>query len=349
MAHEIERLNQKIENGEDLDVSEVQVVAAELLDEAISPNTKATFLAELAKKGETPDEIAAFVDAFLERAITPDFGETGFDLPTIDVCGTGGDKLDLFNVSTSCIFVLAAAGLGVVKHGNRGITSKSGGADVLEAMGVKIDLPPDQFVECLRKTGLGFLFAPHYHPAFKAVVPVRKELAAKGIRTVFNILGPLLNPVRPDFQLVGVFSEELPPIFAQILAKLGRKRAWAVHGKTGEGKAMDELSTMGPTIIAKVEDSKAEGTVEVSPSDFGLEMPTLADLTGGDAGVNAEILEGILQGTVQGAKRDLVLLNSAAGLVVGGKAPNLEVGISLAAELIDSKAALAKLDALRSF
>tara|TARA_R110002096_G_scaffold403766_3_gene601318 strand:- start:16243 stop:17292 length:1050 start_codon:yes stop_codon:yes gene_type:complete len=349
MATALSSLNEKLENGNDLDVSEVQFIASELLNEGVDPGVKADLLAKLAEKGETATEIAAFVDAFLERAVKPNLDKASLNGLTIDVCGTGGDKLNLFNVSTSCIFVLAAAGLSVVKHGNRGITSKSGGADVLESLGVKIDLPPDQFVECLKSTGVGFLFAPHYHPAFKAVIPVRKELAERGVRTVFNILGPLLNPVKPDFQLVGVFSEELPPVFAEILAKLGRKRAWAVHGKTADGRAMDELSTMGPTIVASIQDQEAVEVTEILASDFGIEPPALEEVAGGDAAANAAILEGILDGTVQGPKRDLVLLNSAAGLVIAGKAPNLEVGIPLAAEMIDSKAALAKLDAMRNF
>ena len=165
--------------------------------------------------------------------------------PLLDVCGTGGDKLNLFNVSTTSVFLLAAAGVAVVKHGNRGITSKSGGADALEALGIRIDLPADEFGHCVEEVGAGFLFAPLYHPAFKAVVPVRKLLAERGQRTIFNILGPLLNPARPDYQLIGVFDENLCPVFCRHSAtSRPRERAWAVHGSAGAAGGMDELSTI---------------------------------------------------------------------------------------------------------
>ncbi len=349
MSDPLTTLAEKVRAGQELHGAEVDVVAGELLGETASVDQKAAFLRDFAAKGETPGEIAAFVDAFLARAVDPGLNLADLDGPAIDVCGTGGDKLNLFNVSTTCIFILAAAGATVVKHGNRGITSKSGGADVLEALGVRIDLKPADFAECVKRTGLGFLFAPNYHPAFKAVVPVRQQLAKDGVRTVFNILGPLLNPVRPPHQLVGVFSPELPAVFAEILAKLGRKCAWAVHGTTAEGAAMDELSTLGPTKIAKTRDGQISAPEEIFPADFGFAKPDLSQLTGGDAPENAAILTAILDGAEKGPKRDLMLLNSAAGLVVSGLAPNLEVGVSMAAEQIDNGRALAKLNALQKF
>ena len=262
--------------------------------------------------------------------------------------GTGGDKLNLFNVSTTSIFVLAAAGLVVVKHGNRGITSKSGGADVLEALGIRIDLPPAEFADCVRETGLGFLFAQQYHPAFKAVAPVRKQLAEEGIRTIFNLLGPLLNPVRPDHQLIGVFSPELPPIFAEILSHMGRKRAWAVHGKTETGAPMDELSTLGTTLIAETNNRTTAPVRELSRDELNLAPATLDDLVGGDASENARILTRILDQSERGPKRDIVVLNSAAGMVIGGMADSIEEGMRLAHQLIDSGAALEKLHRLQA-
>ena len=191
-----------LEEKQELSPREIQVAASLLLDPAASDEKKARLLEALALKGETPDEIAGFVEAFLEQAVNPHLGLITLDGPTLDVCGTGGDQLDLFNISTTAMFISAAAGAIVVKHGNRGITSKSGGADVLEALGVRIDLPADEFRNCVEKAGMGFMFSPLYHPAFKAVIGVRKMLAAKGVKTIFNLIGPLLNPARPQCQLI---------------------------------------------------------------------------------------------------------------------------------------------------
>ena len=217
----MELLTSHLQSGNDLDASQIAEATEGLLSEEIADEEKADFLRALAQKGETPTEIATFVSEFLERAVDPGLDKAALDGPTLDVCGTGGDKLDLFNVSTASVFVLAACGVKVVKHGNKGITSKSGSSDVLEALGVPINLTPDRFCECVREVGAGFMFAPLYHPAFKAVVGVRGILAKEGQRTIFNILGPLLNPVRPDYQVIGVFDENLVPVFAKILEKLG--------------------------------------------------------------------------------------------------------------------------------
>lgn len=339
-------LTDHISSGAELSADQIEAAARQLLDENADVAAKADFLKAFAARGETPAEIAGFVDAFLKRAVDPGLSASDVDGPLLDVCGTGGDKLNLFNVSTTCIFVLAAAGIAVVKHGNRGITSKSGGADVLEALGIRIDLPPEEFADCVKQTGLGFLFAQKYHPAFKAVGPVRAQLAKEGQRTVFNILGPLLNPVRPDFQLIGVFSPELPPVFTAILEKLGRKEAWAVHGTTADGRPMDEFSTLGKTIVAKTGSSEIE---EIDPAALGFEAPQIEQLQGGEATENAEILKAILDGSDKGPKRDIVILNAAAGLAIAGKAPDLKAGIDLAGELIDSGAANAKLEAMQNF
>ncbi len=336
--YQMELFSKKLMGGDDLASSDISVLTGKLLDEGVDHEAKADFLEALSKKGETSAEIAGFAREFLERAVDPQLDKGSIGKPLLDVCGTGGDKLNTFNVSTTSVFVLAAAGIGVVKHGNRGITSKSGGADVLEALGIRIDLPPEDFCRCVKEVGAGFLFAPMYHPAFKAVVPVRKLLAERGQRTIFNLLGPLLNPVRPDYQVIGVFDENVGADFAEILKMLGRKRAWAVHGKTEDGAGMDEISNLGNT---SVWETSPEGRKDftISPATLGLTPSITCELEGGEAEENAEILTGILEGTVRGAKRDIVLLNSAAGMVVTGIAPDLSAGLDKAAEVIDSGAA----------
>lgn len=346
----MEALTEKVRSGGELSNEEVSNATAILLDEAAGEIEKADFLAALADKGETPAEIAFFVNEFLSHAVRPDLDPARIGKPLLDVCGTGGDKLNLFNVSTTSVFLLAAAGVAVVKHGNRGITSKSGGADALEALGIRIDLSPEQFIQCVEEVGAGFLFAPHYHPAFKAVVPVRKRLAEQGQRSIFNILGPLLNPVRPDFQLIGVFDAALCPVFAEILQRLGRKRAWAVHGSAGEAGGMDELSTLGSTEVWETAGQEAPpSSFTISPSDLGISSPSLEDLQGGGAEENAKLISQILSGQESGPKRDLVCLNSAAGLAITGKASDLEAGWKLANEMIDSGAAESVLNQWREF
>lgn len=340
-------LTEHLKAGGSLDREQVSKASEGLLDEGVAVDDKVAFLRSLHEKGESPEEIAFFVDAFLERAVVPPLEASELEGPMIDVCGTGGDGLNLFNVSTTSIFVLAAAGLSVVKHGNRGITSKSGGADVLEALGVPIDHGPEAFAEVVKAHGLGFLFAPKYHPAFKAVVPVRKILAEQGQKTIFNMLGPLLNPLSPDYQMIGVFDDELLLPYAQILIKLGRKEAWAVHGKTADGRGVDELSVMGPSMIFRSVDGELEETWTVTPDALGLPISPLEEVQGGDAVTNAGLLEGILTGEVTGPMRDMTQLNAAAGLAMTGKAKDLVEGIALAGELIDRGAALAKLRALQ--
>ena len=339
----IHHLEEKLE----LTSREVEVAAALLLDPAAPDAKKERLLEALARKGETPAEIAGFVEAFLEQAVDPHLGLLELEGPTLDVCGTGGDQLDLFNVSTTAMFIAAAAGAVIVKHGNRGITSKSGGADVLEALGVRIDLSVDEFRNCLEKSGVGFMFAPIYHPAFKAVVPVRKSLAARGVKTIFNLIGPLLNPARPECQLVGVFNRELCPAFAEILQRLGRESAWVVHGTTGDGRSVDEVSLMGSTRICKAGSFQDQEDEEVRPRDFGLKHAEVEELQGGDAKVNAAILESILAGRETGPKRDMVLMNSGAALACAGLADNMGDGIEISREMITSGAALERLRLLQ--
>ncbi len=343
----MDALIQKLDAGQDLSDREVRAGAELLLDEDASDATKFRFLEALSMKGETAGEIAEFVQAFLEHAVDPHLGLVEVEGPTIDVCGTGGDKLNLFNVSTTAMFPVAAAGGVVVKHGNRGITSKSGGADVLEALGVRIDLPPEGFRSCIEKAGVGFLFAPAYHPAFKAVVGVRKQLAAKGVRTIFNLIGPLLNPARPQCQLVGVFSREWCPAFAEILQRLGRESAWVVHGTTGDGRSVDEVSLMGSTRVCKAGTLQDIVDEEVRPRDFDLRHAEVSELQGGDAAENAELLDAILRGRETGPKRDMVLLNAGAAIACCGLADDIGSGIDLARQVIDDGSALDRLKALQ--
>ncbi len=338
----MQSLTEHLKAARDLTAEEVEHAVAGLVSSEIADATKADFLRALRAKGETAAEIAAFARSLLARAIDPQLDAAALPGPMLDVCGTGGDKLELFNISTTAMFVLAAGGVCVVKHGNRAITSKCGGADVLEELGVKIDLPPEALRQGVEKHGLGFLFAPAYHPAFKAIVPVRKALAAEGIPTVFNLLGPLLNPARPAYQLVGVFSPVLLPKYAETLAVLGRARAWAVHGS-----GMDELSLTGPTEVREIVDGDIrEFTVE--PRELGLAPCAMDELRGGDRRENATLLTAILDGSDRGPRRDIVLLNAAAGFVITHLAPDLAAGLELGREQLASGRALAKLHALQS-
>lgn len=333
--------------GRELESAQIFAAAEFLLDEEAPEDKKAQFLKALSGKGESAFEIAGFVEAFLERAIDPGVGQMSFDGPTIDVCGTGGDKLNLFNVSTTSMFVLAAGGATVVKHGNRGITSKSGGADVLEALGVRLDMPTEQFRKCLETAGVGFLFAQKYHPAFKVVAPVRAKLAVEGVRTIFNLIGPLMNPARPECQLVGVCDDGMGPVFSEILQRLNRDSAWVVCGRTADGCPVDEMSVMGATRIFKSGNYEDLQDETVEPGDFGLSVAKVEELQGGDAIRNAKILTNILSGRESGAKRDMVLLNAAAGLSCCGLVDNIEEGVKIARELIDSGQALDRLKKLQ--
>lgn len=344
-------LTSSLEGGQSLSADAISVAARVLLepteDEA-SIKAKAEFLRALARKGETPLELEGFVREFLAYAVKPPLDIASLGCPVVDVVGTGGDKLGLFNVSTTSMFVVAAAGVAVVKHGNRGITSPSGSADVLAALGGRIDLPPERFAEGVKRVGVAFMLAPQYHPAFKAIAPVRQRLAAEGQVTMFNRIGPLLNPLQPPFQIVGVYDRSFVAAYADILAGLDRERAWVVHGETGDGRGMDELSTLGENMIAEAVDrTVCEWTEDTS--SFLPRPVSLAQLAGGDAKVNAEILESILRGETRGPKRDLVLLNAAAALVVTRQVETLPEGVALAAELIDSGRAAAKLQAWREF
>lgn len=330
--------------GDVFSPDDMAVIADQLLSAEASDEKKADFLEAFHARGERPEEITALALAFLGKA--EPFEVDGSVGPCIDVCGTGGDKLGLFNISTAVMFVVAGAGVRVVKHGNRGITSRSGGADVLEALGISIELPREKLAAMLQEAGAAFLFAPRFHPAFKSVAPARKLLASRGKASVFNMLGPLLNPARPEYQLAGVFSPKLVPLYAQILPGLGRSRAWVVHGRTAQGGVMDEISTLGPTTIAEI----AGGAIrqeEFDASQHVSRPESARDLLGGDASENAAILLSLLSGETKGPARDIVLVNAAGALQAAGAAEGWEEALSRAAESVDTGAAMRVLAEMR--
>jgi anthranilate phosphoribosyltransferase len=341
-------LIEKLRAGIDLSPEDISYSVAVLLSPTASDDLKAQFLTALHQKGESAEEIAGFVRQLVDRAIDPGLEPEKLPGPMIDVCGTGGDGLDLFNVSTTIMFVLAAGGAIVVKHGNRAVTSRCGSADVLEELGVAIDLPPDELKECVERYGLGFIFARQYHPAFRAIAEMRARLARQNTRTIFNLLGPLLNPARPARQLIGVFAPRLTTVFGEVLRQLGHKRAWVVHGLGEDGVGMDDISISGATIVTELVDTKVTSAV-VDVNWLGIARADVAELYGGDARQNAATLEGILTGQITGPKRDIVIANAGGGFVAAGLAYDLKDGIRLARQAMESGRALEKLRALQNY
>jgi len=344
----LKSLIEKLRNGVDLNRAEIDEAVACLLSPDVDDQAKADFLTTLHKKGETAEEIAAFVRSLMKRAVDPMIDRAEMPGPMVDVCGTGGDGLDSFNVSTAVAFVVAAGGAVVVKHGNRRVTSSCGSADVLEQLGVPIDLPPEQLRESLKRDRLGFLFARQYHPAFRALAETRERLARQSMRTIFNALGPLLNPARPSRQLIGVYSPDLTGIFAEVLRGLRHERAWIVHGLGDNNAGMDDISVSGATTVAELVNDKITSAI-LDVSWLGIPRAPLEQLQGGDARENAATIDGILSGKISGAKRDITIVNAAGGFVVAGLARDLKEGIDLAREEIDSGRALEKLRALQNF
>src|SRR5215469_7992417 len=353
----LETLHRLVHHSESLSRTEACQVMAEVLTGKCTEAQIAALLVALRMKGETVEEIVGFAEAIrsaaaplpMERsadaiAVTGTgrealAGECEND-SLVDTSGTGGDASGTFNISTATALVAAGAGVRVAKHGNRSISSKCGSADVVEALGVNIQLSPERAAQCLREVGICFLYAPNLHPAMKQVQIVRRELR---MRTMFNLLGPLTNPARANGQVVGVYSLELVEKLAEALSMLGVRRALVVHGLDG----LDEITVTGVTRIAEAR----EGTVrsyEVEPEEFGMKRGTLQELAGGDAHENADIIRAVLGGE-KSARRDVVLLNSAAALVAAGRANHIAEGISLATKAIDSGLAAGKLQALISF
>jgi anthranilate phosphoribosyltransferase len=321
-----------------LQTEEAEAVMNQIMSGGATEAQIAAYLMALRMKGETQDEIVGSARAMRANAHRVPTTTTA-DL--LDTCGTGGDKSGTFNISTTVAFVAAGAGIPVAKHGNRAATSKCGSADVLGALGVNLDLTPEQVGQCVDEVGIGFLFAPKLHPAMKFAIGPRREI---GVRTIFNILGPLTNPAGAQRQLMGVFAADLAPMIAHVLGELGSKAAVVVCGYGG----MDELTTTGPNHVSAYVDGKVS-SYELVPEELGFKSASIHDLLGADADTNAQILRGVLNGEIQDARRDVVLLNAGAALLAGGQVGTIKDGIVLAAQIIDQGAALAKLDWLIAF
>lgn len=327
MDNALKELCGLVEAGQNLDSDQVGEVARLLADAGVPVATKQVFLSAFAAKGETAAEVAAFAAAFRQMAIDPKV-EAWADR-AIDVCGTGGDGASTFNISTVVSFILAAAGVPVFKHGNRSITSKCGSADLLEGLGFRLDLSHEQLRHCLEELNFCFFFAPAFHPAFKEIVPVRKAMAAGGQRSIFNLLGPLINPGRPAHQLLGVFAPHWVPPLAEALGALELKAGLVVHGIPEQGRALDELSCAGSNYIAGF-GKFAQWSGSMEAAEHGLPGCQLSDLVGGELEDNLKILQSLLSGDeaeVSTGLRNSILLNAGAALWVVGQAPGLKEGI----------------------
>ena len=338
-----------LESGTELAAGQVSAAAELLIRPEVSADEKKNFLLALADKGETAAEVAAFARVFRSHAVDP--GVEEWAAGAVDVCGTGGDGSGTFNISTAVSFVVAAAGVPVFKHGNRSITSKCGSADLLEALGIRIDAPQEQLRESLRELNFCFFFAPAFHPAFKEIMPVRRALAEAGRRTVFNLLGPLINPGRPVYQLLGVFSEQWAQPLADALGALGLKSGLVVHSRASSGEALDELSCAGENYLAGF-GKLADAAKTLKSSDVGLAECPFSDLKGGDVAQNLSVMHALLKGSVDGVPvglRNSVLLNAGIALWIAGKASEMAAGVTLAEELLQSGRVEAWLKRVRSF
>jgi anthranilate phosphoribosyltransferase len=323
--------------GESLTIEEAASVMEEIMDGKTTPAQLGSFITALSIKGETGEEIAGLARVMRSRAT-----QVTVDGPVLDIVGTGGDGLNTFNISTAAAFVAAGADIKVAKHGNRAASSQCGSADVLEKLGVKIDLNAGQVRNCIQEVGLGFMFAPNFHPAMKYAAGPRKEI---GIRTVFNILGPLTNPAQAEYQVIGVPNLELAEKIVAALIRLGSRHALVLHGLNG----MDEISITGRSMLWEIKNGElTKWQHHVSPEDFGLKKAPLTAVTGGSPEENAATIREIFGGAT-GAKRDIVLMNAAAALVAGNKVETLQEGVALAQEIIDRKLAFSKLELLIEF
>ncbi|MFW6125925.1 MAG: anthranilate phosphoribosyltransferase, partial [Chloroflexota bacterium] len=319
-------------SGNSLTMEQAAAVMEEIMSGEATPAQFAAFVTALRLKGETVHELAGMARVMRDKAVT--VRASG---PVIDTCGTGGDASETFNISTTAAFVVAGAGLKVAKHGNRGMSSGCGSADVLDALGVKVDLGAAEVERCLKEVGIGFMFAPVFHPAMKYAAPSRREI---GIRTVFNVLGPLTNPAGVQAQLLGVADEPLALKMAEVLGLLGCGHALVVHGQDG----LDEVTLGAPTTVCELKGSEIT-RYTIEPQEFGFSRVSMASLRGGPPHESSEIVRRVLRGE-SGAQRDVVLLNAAAALVAGDRAENMKRALPIAAEVIDSGRALAKLDHL---
>lgn len=326
---------EKLLGKKSLAENEMEAAVQEFFTQDISDSEIAAFLTGLKAKGETADEISGLVKEIIKHSMNFTKNLPG----VLDNCGTGGDGSKSFNISTTSAFVIAGAGVTVAKHGNRSVSSKTGSADVLEELGIRLDLDTEVIEEILEANGIAFLFAPHIHPKLKQIMKVRRELK---IPTIFNLIGPLTNPVNLDYQMLGIYRRDLLDQFAQVLANLGRKRAVVING-AGQ---MDEASLAGENELVILADGKLK-RLKLHPEELGMRVYDNTHILGGDAGENAEILTRILKGK-KGPQRDTVLLNAGIGIFTAGKADSILEGIALAAESIDSGRALAKLENLKA-
>lgn len=342
----VEAIRKAVE-GKDLTRDEAFAVMDSIMSGQATDAQIAAFLTALRMKGETVEELVGFARVMREKVslvktrhrVQASLSGTDREM-LVDTCGTGGDATGTFNVSTATAFVVAGAGIPVAKHGNRSVSSLCGSADVVEALGVRLDLPPERVGKCVDEVGIGFCYAPLLHKAMKYVMLARKEIR---IRTVFNILGPLTNPARASAQVIGVYDGRLTEVMAQVLKELGTVRAFVVHGEDG----LDEISNTCESRISEVRSNEVR-TYTVRPEDFGLDRARMADLQGGSVADNAEIIRRILKGE-RGPKRDIVVLNAGAAIAAGGKAENIAAGIAMAQHSIDSGAALDRLSRLVEF
>ncbi|PYP85012.1 MAG: anthranilate phosphoribosyltransferase [Blastocatellia bacterium AA13] len=339
-------LKRLIDRG-NLTMSEAEAVLEQIMTGQCTDTQIASFLTALRMKGETVEEVTGFARVMRNRAtvvapqsvVRADLTGTGREA-LIDTCGTGGDVSGSFNVSTATALVVAGAGVRVAKHGNRSASSQCGSADVMEALGVRIDLTPRQIADCIDRVGIGFLHAPHLHASMKHVARARKEM---GIRTIFNMLGPLTNPAGAGAQLIGVYAAHLTLLFAEVLRGLGTTRAVIVHGTDG----MDEITITGETLVTELRSGEIH-SYSVKPEDFGMSRAGIADIRGGDAEQNAGIIREILEG-VAGPRRDIVVLNAAAALMASSRAKDLHEGVTMARSVIDDQRAKMKLRQLIEF
>ncbi len=340
---------QKVVDGMDLGEEEMEAVMEVIMSGQATPAQIGAFITALRLKGETIEEITGAARVMRSKAtrigignslVSIDRDDINLDQETIvDTCGTGGDGTNTFNVSTTTAFVVAGCGLRVAKHGNRSVSSLCGSADVIETLGVNLDVPPRVVEECLSEVGIGFLFAPALHGAMKYAIGPRKEI---GIRSIFNILGPLTNPAGANVQVLGVYDKELTPILAEVLNRLGSRSAFVVHGED----SLDEISVTGRTFVSELKNGQVT-SYAIKPEDFGIPQASISDIKGGNAQVNAQIVLNVLRGE-SGARRDIVLLNTAAALVAAGRADDFHEGISQAGDAIDSGKALEKLEKLKT-
>ena len=339
----------KVVEGKDLSSKEMDGVFTEIMSGSAEPAQIASFITALRFKGETVNEITAAARVMRKFAakidvgggIDIDRGEINIDKETIlDTCGTGGSGTNTFNISTTVAFVVAGSGVKVAKHGNRSASSRCGSADVLEALGINISFPPKKVAACIKKIGIGFMYAPIFHDAMKYAGPVRRAI---GIRTIFNILGPLSNPANANCQVLGVYKKELTAVMARVLGNLGLKRAFVVYGMD----SLDEVSITGPTQISELRNGKIK-TYKITPEKFGFKRAALRSIKGGGAETNAKAVLSVLKGE-KGPRRDIVLLNSAYALIASGTADDVRGGVIIAKESIDSGRAMNKLQQLKDF